>query len=96
LSEASTPKHVSIKKVGNDQSFLRRNAQIQLQVGGVLMSVDPMFRDDVEQWSRVEDVQQRSEYRAMWNAEQHRRRNRLLAAEHDLLCASTEKRPRIR
>jgi len=50
-----------------------------------------MVRDDVEQWSRV---QQLSEYRAlMWTAEQCRRRYRFLVAVHDLLCSSTEKRP---
>jgi len=38
------------------------------------MSVDPMLRDDVEQWSRVEDEQEWPEYRVLWNAEQHRRR----------------------
>jgi len=52
-----------------------------------------MMWDDFEQWSRVEDVQQRSEHRALLNAEQHRRRNLLLTAVHDLLIASTENRP---
>jgi len=47
-----------IESVSGDRSFRRRHARILLQVVGVLMSVDPMCRDDVEQRSRVEDVQQ--------------------------------------
>jgi len=82
-----------LETVSSDRSFRRWHVGILLQVVGVLMSVDPMLRDDVEQWSRVEDVQQWFEYRALWNAEQYRRRYRLLAALHDLLRASTEKRP---
>jgi len=82
-----------IVAISSDRVFYGRHADIQLLVIGILMSIDPMLHDDVEQCSRLEDVQQWSEYRALWNAEQHRRRNRLLVAAQDLLCASTEKRP---
>jgi len=41
----------------------------------------------------VYPVQQWSENRDLSNAEHHRRRNGLIAAVHDLLCASTDKWP---
>jgi len=46
-----------IETVSSDRNFHWRHAYILLQVVGVVMSVDLMLRDDVEQWSHIENVQ---------------------------------------
>jgi hypothetical protein len=45
-----------VETVSDDCSLCQRCAQVQLQVIGILMAVDPMWRDDIEKRSRVEDV----------------------------------------